>query len=1333
MASIPSYRLSVHVRRLVAAGHAVGVCTQADPLKGGQPYARALAAVYSPATLLDDDLIGDDSGGGSGGGSKTDTSSSSSSSTSSGNILKFFNGKPQFARKKTQEVSGEGDEDGGASDDDDGIEEGFSAHHNEDSTSQGGPNNDVDDVESSGADGAERWLVCLLDLPASHAAVAKAALTSAAEVGDRDESPNTSTPRTETSSSFASRDLHANDACDEDACLALVACDLQAGRLVHSSWLDGPHRLGLAERLAQLNPVELLLPAAATAADGNTGRSWQSSIGSSSSPGSVGRESVVDGIGSATELCVQAFAESAVDATGRPRIVRVARLPSQSFELDTARTALRDVLLGSAMPSFPSLLSASTSTSSSQSPSTPLASSFSAFSSSSSSSSFASPVPTLRSPATLSPEAQSASARCWAAARNLPEPLERCLGALLGYLRPLGLDRVLLAAGDTGTQELIGGSEEEEEEIMGEENDARGIEARGEAERHEQTKSKKRPRETVRPSHETTGLVLESLDALSGTGSAFSASGGVGSAGGRMHLPASTVRDLELFAALRDKNNGHRGSLFWHLNRCATPSGARQLKRWLGAPLTDANAIAARLDAVGCLAGHSAPNLVPPSADSATSPLTASSYSSSGISSDKNSRGTNEVAPACLNPVLQALRELGRKRRGRPSSSSQSSGSSDRNVATSAVGGLDLESATALLHYRRLSPTKLWKLLEAARYAVTSLPSLPQLTSQVAMRSSLLVSVLRPACMRSNVLLQRLAAVAALVDPAAGDDKARALRGSTYDKDTVSSSSADNSGSADGTGYSSHGSDVGSDSKALAAALVTALAPLKEARRQEQLAVNTLENLLPALREASGQPKLQFKHMRSGATGMLEYLVELPVSYTSASGGGGKVPEGWTPVNRTQQVVRYLGGAPVTEGLKHLEVCRDAVTAAGARAWTMVLATADDYLFGDLKNLVASLSTLDALKSLSMVAQLPGYTRPSFEASDGDSSSRNSSSTGTKRSRDTNSDTLSDWLGGTLVAVEARHPTIERVLEETSATVMVPNDFVLGRGGQSRSATVVTGPNMGGKSLYVRTVSLLVVLAQIGSYVPAKSLHFGGGPFDGVFTRMGADDDIARGKSTFLVELNATAFILKHATAKSLVVLDELGRGTATHDGAAIAHATLYYLAFNTKCATLFVTHYNNIADLAESESTSESASSSLSSSSSSSPTASSPSLPTQLPSPWAATGPPIQSQGIIVNVFMDFLIDDQSNSSSSHPPPSNTSATTSSSSRLLTSSAPSSLLADVTFLYRAVEGRASASHGLNVARLAGLPHNVLQEAAARAQEAQATEASWRLSKTEGK
>ncbi len=167
-----------------------------------------------------------------------------------------------------------------------------------------------------------------------------------------------------------------------------------------------------------------------------------------------------------------------------------------------------------------------------------------------------------------------------------------------------------------------------------------------------------------------------------------------------------------------------------------------------------------------------------------------------------------------------------------------------------------------------------------------------------------------------------------------------------------------------------------------------------------------------------------------------------------------------------------------------------------------------------------------------------------------------------------------------LEAVAARHPVIEQWMEETREGRFIANDLYLNAGGDGPSLLLITGPNMGGKSTYLRQAAMLVLLAQMGSFVPAESLRFG--LVDRIYTRIGASDNVARGRSTFMVEMTETATILNTATNKSLVLLDEMGRGTATFDGLSLAWATVEYLHAETCARTLFATHYHELTMLAE-------------------------------------------------------------------------------------------------------------------------------------------------------
>ncbi len=157
---------------------------------------------------------------------------------------------------------------------------------------------------------------------------------------------------------------------------------------------------------------------------------------------------------------------------------------------------------------------------------------------------------------------------------------------------------------------------------------------------------------------------------------------------------------------------------------------------------------------------------------------------------------------------------------------------------------------------------------------------------------------------------------------------------------------------------------------------------------------------------------------------------------------------------------------------------------------------------------------------------------------------------------------------------EGRHP----VLDVSLGSQFVPNDVALGR--TSGDLAVITGPNMAGKSTYIRQTALLALMAHMGSYIPARSAHIG--LVDRIFTRVGASDELTRGQSTFMVEMIETANIVNNATDRSLVILDEVGRGTSTYDGLSLAWAITEHIATRIRCRTLFATHYHEITELAD-------------------------------------------------------------------------------------------------------------------------------------------------------
>ena len=194
----------------------------------------------------------------------------------------------------------------------------------------------------------------------------------------------------------------------------------------------------------------------------------------------------------------------------------------------------------------------------------------------------------------------------------------------------------------------------------------------------------------------------------------------------------------------------------------------------------------------------------------------------------------------------------------------------------------------------------------------------------------------------------------------------------------------------------------------------------------------------------------------------------------------------------------------------------------------------------------AALAVLDACSALASVAAHRSYVRPTVDEN-----------------------TVIDIVDG-------RHPVIERILP---AGTFVPNDAKLDVHGEQ--LVLITGPNMAGKSTYMRQVAQIVLLAQIGSFVPAKSATIG--LCDRVFTRVGAADNLSRGDSTFMVEMRETAEILGKATERSLVILDEVGRGTSTFDGVSIAWAVAEHLHDKIRARTLFATHYHELVALADS------------------------------------------------------------------------------------------------------------------------------------------------------
>ncbi|MHC4839494.1 MAG: DNA mismatch repair protein MutS [Planctomycetota bacterium] len=282
--------------------------------------------------------------------------------------------------------------------------------------------------------------------------------------------------------------------------------------------------------------------------------------------------------------------------------------------------------------------------------------------------------------------------------------------------------------------------------------------------------------------------------------------------------------------------------------------------------------------------------------------------------------------------------------------------------------------------------------------------------------------------------------------------------------------------------------------------------------------------------EQTGIPNLKV-----GFNSVFGYYIE--VTHANAA----KVPEGFIRKQTLKAAERYI-----TPELKEYE---SNILNAEKRIHTLELA-----LFGALKEslnreslrLLKSarlVAMVDSLAGLAIVATERGWVRPVLDDSTD------------------------------LEVVQARHPVLEDTLP---AGKCVPNDATLLDG---TTMAIVTGPNMAGKSTYVRTVALTVLLAQAGSFVPAKSARIG--MVDRIFTRLGSADDIGKGQSTFMVEMSETANILNHASERSLIVLDEVGRGTSTFDGVSIAWAVSEFLLQQVKARTFFATHYHELTQLA--------------------------------------------------------------------------------------------------------------------------------------------------------
>ncbi|WVQ94763.1 hypothetical protein IAU59_001844 [Kwoniella sp. CBS 9459] len=301
---------------------------------------------------------------------------------------------------------------------------------------------------------------------------------------------------------------------------------------------------------------------------------------------------------------------------------------------------------------------------------------------------------------------------------------------------------------------------------------------------------------------------------------------------------------------------------------------------------------------------------------------------------------------------------------------------------------------------------------------------------------------------------------------------------------------------------------------------------IQDAKDCISICESELDHHLKDIRKTLKRPSLNYVTVAG-----IEFLVEVPVRDVKS------VPPKWVKVSATKSVNRYHT-PDILRITKEREQHKETLSAVSKVAFRSFQAEISEH--HELVVVSKQIAVIDCLMSLAQVAAASGYCKPTFVAEP------------------------------QLQIKAGRHPMVEMLREEA----YVP--FDIGFSENDGCAKVITGPNMAGKSSCVRAVALIVCMAQIGSFVPASSVTLG--VHDAVQTRMGASDEIGRGKSTFMVELSETSDILRTVTPRSLVILDELGRGTSTYDGVAIAYATLSHIA-GTGCNTLFVTHYPMVAE----------------------------------------------------------------------------------------------------------------------------------------------------------
>ena len=308
---------------------------------------------------------------------------------------------------------------------------------------------------------------------------------------------------------------------------------------------------------------------------------------------------------------------------------------------------------------------------------------------------------------------------------------------------------------------------------------------------------------------------------------------------------------------------------------------------------------------------------------------------------------------------------------------------------------------------------------------------------------------------------------------------------------------------------------------------------LDELRRISTTGKDYLLQIQQRESEATGIPSLKI-----GYNNVFGYYIEVRNTYK------GQVPDEWIRKQTLAQAERYI-----TQELKEYEEkilgAESRILILESQIYAQLLHDALQYI-APLQRNAASVSTLDCLLSLSLVAAEHGYIRPVVDDS-----------------------MVLDIHGG-------RHPVIETLMPPGES--YVPNDVQLDT--ENQQIIIITGPNMAGKSALLRQTALITLMAQIGSFVPATSARIG--LVDKIFTRVGASDNISVGESTFMVEMSEASNIMNNLTPRSLVLFDELGRGTSTYDGISIAWAIVEYIHENPKAhaRTLFATHYHELNEM---------------------------------------------------------------------------------------------------------------------------------------------------------